>query len=89
MEILGQMLGPDGLAQMAYSEEQMRQEVERQVSQYASMSVDGMMEKLFGEDMGVISAALETLARRRMRTKTKKRKNWIWRTNRNFIGLQR
>lgn len=62
VEILGQMLGPDGLAQMAYSEEQMRQEVERQVSQYASMSVDGMMEKLFGEDMGVISAALETLA---------------------------
>lgn len=62
VEILGQLLGPQGAAQAAATEAQIQAEVERQVAGYAALSMEGMMGKLFGEDMGVISAALETLA---------------------------
>lgn len=62
VEILGQLFDEETLAQMASSEAQIQNMVAEQVSEYASMSADGMMEKLFGEDMGILSAALETLA---------------------------
>ena len=61
VEILGQVLGPDGLAQMAASEELMQQLVSERAAEAAGMTADLLMEQLFGEDMGIIAAALETL----------------------------
>ena len=61
VEILGQVLGPDGLAQMAASEELMQQLVSERAAEAAGMTADLLMEQLFGEDMGMIAAALETL----------------------------
>ena len=61
VEILGQALGAEGLAQMAANEELMRQIVSEQAAEAAGMTADLLMEQLFGEDMGMIAAALETL----------------------------
>ena len=61
VEILGQVLGPDGLAQMAASEELMQQLVSERAAEAAGMTADLLMEQLFGEDMGILAAALETL----------------------------
>lgn len=62
VEILGQIFSPEVMAQMAANQEQIQAEVARQVADCAALGVEGMMEQLFGEDMGMISAALETLA---------------------------
>lgn len=62
VEILGQLFSPDDMAQMAATQEQIQAEVARQVSDCAALGVEGMMAQLFGEDMGIVSAALETLA---------------------------
>ena len=62
VEILGQLFSPETMAQMAANQELIQAEVARQVSNYAALGVVGMMDQLFGEDMGIISAALETLA---------------------------
>ena len=62
VEILGQLFGSDEMAQMALTQEQIQAEVARQVADCAALGVDGMMSQLFGEDMGIVSAALETLA---------------------------
>lgn len=62
VEILGQLLGPDGLRQTAEAEARMQAEVERQMAGYAAMSADEMLSKLLGDDMGIVAAALETLA---------------------------
>lgn len=62
VEILGQMFSPEAMAQMADQEELLRQMVDKKVAETAALGAEGMMNQLFGEDMGVIAAALETLA---------------------------
>lgn len=62
VEILGQVLGPEEMAQIAANQEQMQQMVEEKVAEATALSVEAVMGQLFGEDMGIISAALETLA---------------------------
>ncbi len=53
VEILGQMFGPDSTAQMAVNEEVLQKMVHD--------TAGDLMGHLFGEDMGVLAAALETL----------------------------
>ena len=47
---------------MAANQEQIQAEIARQVADCATMGVEDMMNQLFGEKMGIISAAMETLA---------------------------
>ncbi len=61
VEILGQMFSPETMAQMADTEALIQKMVDEKVSETAVLGVEGMMDQLFGEDMGVIAAALETL----------------------------
>ena len=61
VEILGQMFGTDNVAQMAANEELLQKMVNDKVAEAASLSAENLMGQLFGEDMGVIAAALETL----------------------------
>ncbi|WP_321004188.1 DUF1266 domain-containing protein [Eisenbergiella porci] len=62
VEILGQMFSQEAMEQMAANQEQIQAEIARQVADCAALGVEGMMDRLFGEDMGIISAAMETLA---------------------------
>lgn len=62
VEILGQMFSQEAMEQMAATQEQIQAEIARQVADCAAMGVEDMMNQLFGEDMGIISAAMETLA---------------------------
>lgn len=62
VEILGQMFSPEAMAQMAANQELIQQAVDEKVSAVTALGVEGMMDQLFGEDMGVIAAAMETLA---------------------------
>lgn len=62
VEILGQMLDADSLAQMTANEEQMQKMVQDAVAQATASGLEDMMGHLFGEDMGVLAAAMETLA---------------------------
>lgn len=62
VEILGQMFSQEAMEQMAANQEQIQAEIARQVADCAAMGVEGMMNQLFGEEMGIISAAMETLA---------------------------
>lgn len=62
VEILGQMFSPEAMAQMAVNQELIQQAVDEKVAAAAALGAEGMMGQLFGEDMGVIAAALETLA---------------------------
>ena len=61
VEILGQIFDSDTMAQMAANEEMLQKMVQDKVAE-ATASTDSIMETLFGEDMGVLAAALETLA---------------------------
>ena len=61
VEILGQMFGTDNVAQMAANEELLQKMVNDKVAEAASFSAENLMGQLFGEDMGMIAAALETL----------------------------
>ena len=61
VEILGQIFDSDTMAQMAANEEMLQKMVQDKVAE-ATASADSIMETLFGEDMGVLAAALETLA---------------------------
>lgn len=58
---MGQIFGPDTMAQMAVNEEMLQNMVNEKVSQAAAQGVNGLMEQLLGEDMGILAAALETL----------------------------
>lgn len=51
VELLGKMFSP----------EMIQQTVDQKVAEAAALGVDGLMRQMFGEDMGIISAALETL----------------------------
>lgn len=62
VEILGQVFDGQTMAQMAANEEQLQQMMEQRVAEAASASTEAVMNQLFGEDMGVLAAALETLA---------------------------
>lgn len=62
VEILGQMFSQEAMEQMAANQEQIQAEIARQVADCATMGVEDMMNQLFGEEMGIISAAMETLA---------------------------
>ena len=61
-ELLGQMFSPEMIQQLSVTEEMIRQTVDQKVAEAAALGVDGFMSQMFGEDMGIISAALETLA---------------------------
>ena len=62
VEILGQMFSQEAMEQIAANQEQIQAEIARQVADCAAMGVEDMMNQLFGEKMGIISAAMETLA---------------------------
>ncbi len=62
VEILGQVLDADSLAQMMANTEQMQKMVQDAVAQATASGLEDMMGHLFGEDMGVLAAAMETLA---------------------------
>ena len=62
VEILGQVFDGQTMEQMAANEEQLQQMMEQRVAEAASASTEAVMNQLFGEDMGVLAAALETLA---------------------------
>lgn len=62
VEILGQMFSPDAMAQMAATQDMIQKAVDEKVAEAASLGVEGIMGQLFGEDMGLLSAALETLS---------------------------
>lgn len=61
VKILGQMFGPDSMAQMAANEELLQKMVNDKVTEAAASTAENLIGQLFGEDMGVIAAALETL----------------------------
>ena len=61
VEILGQIFGADSMAQMAVSEELLQKMVNEKVAEASASAAENWMEQLFGEDMGVLAAALETL----------------------------
>lgn len=61
VEILGQILGSENMAQMAANEELLQKMVNDKVAEAAASTAETFMEQLLGEDMGVIAAALEML----------------------------
>lgn len=61
VEILGQIFGADAMAQMAAKEELLQKMVQEKAAEAAASSVEDLMGQLFGEDMGILAAALETL----------------------------
>lgn len=62
VEILGQLFDTQTMAQMAANQKQLQQMMEQRVAEAASASTEAVMNQLFGEDMGVLAAALETLS---------------------------
>ena len=62
VEIFGQIFGADGMAQMAANEELLQKMVQDKVAEATTSATETIMGQLFGEDMGVLAAALETLA---------------------------
>ena len=61
VEILGQIFGTESMAQMSTNEELLQQMVNDRVAEVTASTAESLMESMFGEDMGVIAAALETL----------------------------
>lgn len=61
VEILGQVFDGQTMAQMAANQEQLQRMMEQRVAEAASASTEAAMDQLFGEDMGLLAAALETL----------------------------
>ena len=61
VEILGQIFGTGDMAQMAVNEELLQKMVNDKVAQATASTAEEVMGQLFGEDMGVLSAVLETL----------------------------
>ena len=61
VEILGQILGSENMAQMAANEELLQKMVNDKVAEAAASTAETFMEQLLGEDMCVIAAALEML----------------------------
>ena len=61
VEILGQIFGADSMAQIAANEEQLQKMVDEKIAQVSASAAENWMDQLFGEDMGVLAAALEML----------------------------
>ena len=61
VEILGQIFGADGMAQVAANEELLQKMVNDKVAEATASTAENLMGQLFGEDMGVLAAALEML----------------------------
>ena len=61
VQILGQIFGADSMAQMAVNEEQLQKMVQEQIDAAAAAATENIMEQMFGEDVGVLAAALEML----------------------------
>ena len=61
VEILSQMFGPDSMAQMAANEELLQKMINDKVTEATASATEDFMEQLFGEDMGIIAAAMEML----------------------------
>lgn len=61
VQILGQIFGADSMAQMVVNEEQLQKMVQEQIDAAAAAATENIMEQMFGEDMGVLAAALEML----------------------------
>ena len=61
VEILGQIFGPGDMAQIAANEELLQKMVNDKVAEATASATEEVMGQLFGEDMGVLAAALETL----------------------------
>ena len=61
VELLGQMFSTEKLQQISVTEEMIQQTVDQKVAEAAALGGDGLMRQMFSEDMGIISAALETL----------------------------
>ena len=62
VEIFGQIFRTDGMAQMSANEELLQKVVQDKVAEATMSATETIMGQLFGEDMGVLAAALETLA---------------------------
>lgn len=62
VEILGNIFGPDAPAQMAATEKLIKKAVDEKVAAVTAQGAEGLINQLFGEDMGIVAAALETLA---------------------------
>ena len=62
VQILGQVFDPQEMAQMAANQQQLQELVQQQVAAAPAQGVENIMNQLFGEDMGVLAAALETLS---------------------------
>lgn len=62
VEILGQLFSPDAMAQMASVEGMIQKAVDEKVAAATALGVEGMMGQLFGEDMGILAAAMEQMA---------------------------
>lgn len=61
VEILGQIFGNDGMAQMAVNEELLKKMINEKVAEATASAAKDLMGQMFGEDMGVLAAALEML----------------------------
>ncbi len=61
VEILGQIFGNDGMAQMAVNEELLQKMINEKVVEVTASAAKDLMGQMFGEDMGVLAAALEML----------------------------
>ena len=61
VEILGQIFGNDGMAQMAVNEELLQKMINEKVAEVTASAAKDLMGQMFGEDMGVLAAALEML----------------------------
>lgn len=61
VQILGQIFGADSMAQMAVNEEQLKKMVQEQIDAAAAAATENIVEQMFGEDVGVLAAALEML----------------------------
>lgn len=61
VEIMGQLFGGQEAEQATAAQEQLQAAIEEQVAHYASMEAQQMMNQLFGEDMAMLTAAMETL----------------------------
>ena len=60
-EILMQMIGEEFAKQSAIMQEQVSEEVKKQVGEMAGMNSQELLEKLYGDDMAILSAAFDTL----------------------------
>lgn len=61
-EILGQVFDAQTMARMAADQQQLQQMMEQRMAEAAAAGAEAAMSQLLGEDMGVLAAALETLA---------------------------